>query len=384
MMKTKLFSLITISLLAVYPMSVFADGGTFTLNGTVNGFEGEFIHMLYQKGNEMGNDSVKITNGRFTFGGDINAPMEMRTLAVGNINDRENVKSCYVYIEPKAMTITINKDDFGNPSVTGSLSQAQADSLKTIQGKTRNLMNKLRDEQNATTDSVKIRDIDRQIDDCQERMLAEMIGWVKSHTYSLIVPMQMQFLMGNMAYIEIDSIYSKLTPAVKKMPGCKEIEDELKALKLIQPGEPAPYFRARSDRGEMISPADLKGKYVLLDFWATWCVPCRKSFPHVKALYDKYKGKGFDVFCVADDDGNESRWKAAIKKDGIENFHHVLRGLKWDRSKGLAGMDKTNDISDKYAVHYLPTKYLIDPEGRMVGKFNDEELDAKLKTIFGF
>lgn len=383
-MKTKFFSLIILSLIVGTPLAAFADGGTFSLNGTINGFEGEFIHFLYQKGNEMGNDSVKITDGRFAFSGNINAPMEMRTLAVGNINDRENVKFCYLYIEPKTMKVSINKDDFSNPAVTGSLSQAQADSLKAIQNKERDLMTKLREEQKATTDSVRIMAIDRQIDECQDRMLADMVEWVKTHTSSLIVPMQMRLLMGNMTYGEIDSIYSKLTPEVKKMPECKEIEDELKALKLIQPGEPAPYFRARSDKGEMISPADLRGKYVLLDFWATWCVPCRKNFPHVKALYDKYKGKGFDVFCVADDDGNESRWKVAIKKDGIENFHHVLRGLKWDRSKGLAGMDKTNDISDKYAVHYLPTKYLIDPEGRMVGKFNDEELDVKLKTIFGY
>lgn len=187
-----------------------------------------------------------------------------------------------------------------------------------------------------------------------------------------------------MSFDEITAIYNRFTPEVKQMPYCREIEKEIDVLKTIRPGLPAPYFRAKSDKGEMISPADLKGKYVLLDFWATWCVPCRKSFPHVKALYAKYKSKGFDVFCVADDDGNEARWKAAIKKDGIENFHHVLRGLKWDRSKGIESMDNTNDISDKYAVHYLPTKYLIDREGRLVGKFDDAQLDAKLKVIFGF
>ena len=68
-----------------------------------------------------------------------------------------------------------------------------------------------------------------------------------------------------------------------------------------------------------------------------------------------------------------------MKKDQLtgEGFHHVLRGLKWDRSKGLAGMDKTNDISDKYAIHYLPTKFLIDREGKIVCKIGEGE-DAKL------
>lgn len=245
-------------------------------------------------------------------------------------------------------------------------------------------MQKIRDAQKNEKDAARKEALEKQLDECQNKMLAAQIAWVKAHPSSLIAPMQMRFLMGNMSYKEIEDVYANFTPEVRKMPDCKDIEAEMKTLKLIQPGQPAPYFRAKSNDGKMISLADLKGKYVLLDFWATWCVPCRKSFPHVKALYTKYKDKGFDVFCVADDDNNEAKWKNVIVKDGIQNFHHVLRGLVWDRNKGLAGMDRTNDISDKYAVHYLPTKYLIDKEGRMVGKFDDAALDAKLKEIFGF
>ena len=82
-------------------------------------------------------------------------------------------------------------------------------------------------------------------------------------------------------------------------------------------------------------------------------------------------------------DSKPDTWKEVIEKDGIQDFYHVLRGLKWDRSKGVDGMDHTNDISDLYAIHYLPTKYLIDKDGNIIGKFEDEALDAKLKEIFG-
>ena len=86
---------------------------------------------------------------------------------------------------------------------------------------------------------------------------------------------------------------------------------------------------------------------------------------------------------MSDDDSNPQKWRDAVKKDGIESFHHVLRGLKILDRKTYK-MDKTNDISDKYAVHYLPTKYLVDKDGNMVGKFETEGLTAKLKEIFGF
>lgn len=86
---------------------------------------------------------------------------------------------------------------------------------------------------------------------------------------------------------------------------------------------------------------------------------------------------------IADDDNNEAKLKAAIKKDGLQKMHHVLRGLKILDRKSFQ-VDRTNDISDKYAVHYIPTKYLIDKDGKIVGRLEDGKLDAKLKEIFGF
>ena len=90
---------------------------------------------------------------------------------------------------------------------------------------------------------------------------------------------------------------------------------------------------------------------------------------------------------VSDDDSKEDAWRKAVEKDGLvgDGFHHVLRGLKWDRSKGIDGIDHTNDISDKYAIHYIPTKFLIDREGKIVCRIDegqDELLDQKLAEMF--
>ena len=85
---------------------------------------------------------------------------------------------------------------------------------------------------------------------------------------------------------------------------------------------------------------------------------------------------------MADNDNQADVWQKAIKDDGVEMFHHVLRGMKIIDRKTFK-LDRTNDISEKYAIHFLPTKYLIDKDFKIIGKFNDEELDGKLKEIFG-
>ena len=162
---------------------------------------------------------------------------------------------------------------------------------------------------------------------------------------------------------------------------------EIDALEAVLPGKPAPDLINRNPEGKEIKLSDLKGKVVLVDFWATWCGPCVASLPHIQELYNKYHDKGFEVFCVADNDSSEDEWKNFIagSKVGMQNYHHILRGLKTltDENGEFVGFDRSNDQSDKYAVHYLPTKYLIAADGTIIGKIgNDEQLDSTLAEIF--
>ena len=163
----------------------------------------------------------------------------------------------------------------------------------------------------------------------------------------------------------------------------REIEKEIEARGKTQPGAMAPDFSATDVNGKPFKLSDLKGKVVILDFWASWCVPCRKSNPHVRALYEMYHANGLDVVYVASDDGAEEKWRKAIETDQLvgEGYHHVLRGYDMK----LRGQDNPNDISDKYAIHYIPTKFLIDREGKIVCRIDegqDELLDQKLAEMF--
>lgn len=192
---------------------------------------------------------------------------------------------------------------------------------------------------------------------------------------------------SRMSLDEMKKAYEKLDATAKETSAAKEIASEIAVLERVMPGNPAPEI-AKNDlvTGKPFALSSLKGKVVLLDFWASWCVPCRKSNPHVKALYEKYRKKGFDVVYVADNDNNPEEALKAIEKDGIKKYHHVLRGLITKRGPNgeHMGFDKSQDVSEQYAIHFLPTKYLIDREGNIIGKVNDNELDAKLKEIFGF
>ena len=197
----------------------------------------------------------------------------------------------------------------------------------------------------------------------------------------------LRFEVGRMPLDSLKMAYDQLDELARETTAGKEVANEIATLERIMPGKLAPEI-AKNDlvTGKPFALSSLKGKVVLLDFWASWCVPCRKSNPHVKALYEKYRKKGFDVVYVADNDSRPEDALKAIDQDGIKKYHHVLRGLKImkDANGKMTGFDKSEDVSEQYAIHFLPTKYLIDREGNIIGKVTDEELDAKLKEIFGF
>lgn len=127
-----------------------------------------------------------------------------------------------------------------------------------------------------------------------------------------------------------------------------------------------------------------KGRYLLLDFWASWCVPCRKNNPHLISVYKKYKGKGLAVIGIADDDGDTTAWKRAIETDSVGIWNHVLKGL--NKIAKLKGERNDEDISEKFGVGEIPTMILIDKNGMIIGRYKGAEdnpvLDKKLSEIF--
>ena len=151
----------------------------------------------------------------------------------------------------------------------------------------------------------------------------------------------------------IEPLYEGLTDKVKAGKYGKPLAEKLDAIRAIQVGKPAPEFALNDIDGQVMKLADFRGKWVLLDFWGSWCIWCRKGNPALVDLYDKYGGKDFEIIGLAARD-KEENWKKAIEEDH----------LTWKHAN-LALTEGGNDLPAKYNISGYPTKILVDPEGRI-------------------
>jgi len=159
--------------------------------------------------------------------------------------------------------------------------------------------------------------------------------------------------------------YGKIYPAE-----AATLEKEMEKLTRLMIGSKAPDFAMESPEGDTIELNDFQGKVVLLDFWASWCGPCRRENPNVVEVYNKYKEHGFDVLSVSLDN-KKDRWLKAIEDDGLD-WHHVsdLRGWK-------------SEAADLYNVKSIPRTFIVDREGKIIAKnLRGDDLEQKIASLF--
>ena len=378
----KHLSILALGGLAVLSACNSRPANQFDLKGSIEGADGQTVYIMYQSGDSMITDSAVVADGAFAFSGIIDAP-KGGVIYIGT-PDWDNKAVANAYFEPGEMTVSgLKADDFSEAVFTGSKTMDEMKEYESLTAPIGEQMKAMRDSMKSATDDAARAVFEARVDSLSNAYVKATTDFIKSHPASYYSATLLRMSSARTTYPELKALYEGLTPEVQAE--AEEVAKELTALESVQPGKPAPDLTGDNPEGKAIKLSDLKGKVVLVDFWATWCGPCRASLPHVKKLYDKYNAKGFEVFCVADDDSNVDGWKEAIKQEGMEGYHNILRGLKRIEKDGkFVDFDRSADQSDKYAVHYLPTKYLIATDGTIVGKIDtDEELDAKLAEIFG-
>jgi peroxiredoxin len=172
-------------------------------------------------------------------------------------------------------------------------------------------------------------------------------------------------------YKLIDSIYNLLGSDIKKMPSAKIISDKFQRERTLSIGAVAPEFSQANVDGRQVRLSEFRGKYVLLDFWASWCGPCRQENPNVVKVYNQFKDKNFTVLGISlDRPGAKSAWLKAIEDDKL-TWTHVSDLNFWK-----------NEVAVMYNVTGIPQNFLLDPEGKIVAKnLRGEQLEAALDQI---
>lgn len=168
---------------------------------------------------------------------------------------------------------------------------------------------------------------------------------------------------------EAQAMFSKLSQRLRDTDAGKRYAMKIQTTQSIEVGGVAPDFTAKTPKGGEISLKSYRGKYVLVDFWASWCAPCRRENPNVVKAYSKYKSDKFDILGVSLDQ-DKTAWENAIAKDG----------LGWNQVSDLMGWQSTLALS--YAVRSIPANFLIDPQGKIIARdLRGDDLEKKLNEV---
>jgi len=206
------------------------------------------------------------------------------------------------------------------------------------------------------------------------------LNYAKQHPSSLycleLVQKQISRQPGKNFYDDFEEVYTNASPEVRNSESGKKMAEQLHYFKQSKVGSIAPEFTVKEIEGKPLSLNDYKeNKYVLIDFWASWCAPCREELPYIKELYKKYSKEGFKVISITQDKDLDA-WKNAILKEKINSWRH------------FSIMENNDSVLKDYFVNGIPHKILIDKQGKIIGKWkgsgekNKKELQNLLAEIF--
>ena len=358
----------TLLILIAFVLSAFAFINRkpgYQINGTVTGLaDGTWLYLRTSKP-DKNIDSGKVMDGKFSMSGDISekaAPVYLYTEKYTNY--------VHFWLENTTITMSIKAGAFKKGTITGSATQDEDKQLDKLRQPLDAISDSLNRILTVTTDTAFRRKIiaEIRITDAKGKKVEQ--DWVKSNPNSLVSANVLNIYTTTWGKQTTQTLYENMSPEMKASRYGKEIKDYLALNKELKIGDHFADFEQLNTNGKNFKLSQVKGKYILLDFWASWCGPCREENPSLVLTYAHYKEKGFNVLGVSLDE-DKSKWMAAVKKDQ----------LSWSNVSDLRG-DK-NQAALMYGINAIPNNFLIDERGIIIAKnLRGKALDEKLEKLF--
>lgn len=371
-------------LIAIFSfVSLGSSAQTIKFDGTTDKkFDGNQIIIYNRSGLH---DSAIIKNGTFVF----DAPFKEAGLFMFYSQLESKNKGGYspfgvLVTAPGTIHMNADAENFANTKVTGS---EENDLYHNFSDKSNNAQQKIIDElekkygkeyvmnRNPDTASTKYKQLleDYQnLSNANEKIQLERLKqFIQANPAAFASVFLLNNYATNMDLNELENLYTSLSPKYKNTKSGKSIASVIEARKITAIGKIAPGFSLPDTSGNIVNLSDFRGSYLLIDFWASWCGPCRAANPGLVKVYNKYKNKGFKILGVSlDRSGQKDSWLNAIHKDG----------LVWSQVSDLKFWD--NKVAVLYGIKAIPTNFLLDPQGKIVARdLSEEDLNQKLAGL---
>jgi len=389
-MKRKLKFVLLIVLAAISKVQAQdVNSPAIVFEGTADAkYNGEFVHIYNHLLNEK-HDSVMIVNGAFTFKRPFKEPTIYMFYSSFELRAKHGYAPFGILVDhPSIIQLSADMESMVNSKVTGSGAQ---DVYTHFNAETKplekNLMDKLYakygrdyvDSNNVDTSTRKYKSLMKDYyamsaeNTTAKNGILESIIRKNPASFASIVLLDRN--IRDFGLTKWEELYNVLTPAYKKGYFASEIESNINGMKRSALGSTVQNFSLNDPKGIPLNFSSLKGKYILIDFWGSWCGPCHAAFPGLRALYAKYHDKGFEILGIATESNNDA-WVKDVEKE-------KLPWLQMVDIKGTQSVSQT-----QFAITEYPTTVLVDPNGKIIGRFGDNgktetDRDKQLASIFG-